>query len=74
MRGSEVPEIPIVAAEPLAGDDFYLVSGDAITVMRDGKAVPLRGAYLKQVRRWVVDRATPGEPPATPAGRRRFTR
>lgn len=48
---------PIAAAEPLPGDDFYLVSGDAVTAMRDGKPVVLAGTDLERARRWVTDRA-----------------
>lgn len=47
----------VAAAEPLPGDDFYLVSGNAVTAMRNGKAVVLAGTELKRARRWVTDRA-----------------
>lgn len=60
---------PISTAEPLPGDDFYLVSGDSIAVMRDGKVVNLEGTELERARRWVVDRAHPA-PPAPYGGER----
>lgn len=51
----------VKAAEPLPGDDFYLVSGTSICAWRDGKAVPLEGTELERVRRWVVECAFPSE-------------
>jgi hypothetical protein len=49
--------IPIRVAEPIEGDDFYLVSGMGISVMRAGKVVNLQGAEAEKVRRWVLDRS-----------------
>ncbi len=34
-----------------------LVSGESISVMRDGKVIQLHGTELERVRKWVVERA-----------------
>ncbi len=45
--------IAVIAVEPLPGDDFYLVSGDSWTAVRNGKPVKLTDEERDEARAWI---------------------